>query len=60
MDDEQKLRINSVNVVFSDEGYYYVSEGLNEGAEIIVSAIGTPIEGQKLEVKNSLNTGSTQ
>ncbi len=60
VDDEQKLRINSVNVVFSDEGYYYVSEGLNEGAEIIVSAIGTPIEGQKLEVKNSLNTGSTQ
>jgi hypothetical protein len=56
----QRLQINSVNVVFSDEDYYYVSTGLKEGAEVIVSAIGTPIEGQKLEVKNSLKNGSTQ
>ena len=60
VDDMQRLQINSVNVVFSDEDYYYVSTGLKEGAEVIVSAIGTPIEGQKLEVKNSLNNGSKQ
>jgi multidrug efflux system membrane fusion protein len=60
VDDMQRLQINSVNVVFSDEDYYYVSTGLKEGAEVIVSAIGTPIEGQKLEVKNSLKNGSTQ
>ena len=60
VDDMQRLQINSVNVVFSDEDYYYVSTGLKEDAEVIVSAIGTPIEGQKLEVKNSLNNGSTQ
>lgn len=60
VDDMQRLQINSVNVVFSDEDYYYVSTGLKKDAEVIVSAIGTPIEGQKLEVKNSLNTGSTQ
>ena len=59
VDDMQRLQINSVNVVFSDEDYYYVSTGLKEGAEVIVSAIGTPIEGQKLEVKNSLKNGST-
>ena len=60
VDDMQRLQINSVNVVFSDEDYYYVSTGLKEDAEVIVSAIGTPIEGQKLEVKNSLKNGSTQ
>jgi RND family efflux transporter MFP subunit len=60
VDDMQRLRINSVNVVFSDEGYYYVSEGLKEGAEVIVSAIGTPIEGLKLEVKNSITNGSAE
>ena len=60
VDDMQRLQINSVNVVFSDEDYYYVSTGLKEDAEVIVSAIGTPIEGQKLEVKNSLNNGSKQ
>ncbi|MBT3673326.1 MAG: efflux RND transporter periplasmic adaptor subunit [Porticoccaceae bacterium] len=60
VDDMQRLRINSVNVVFSDEGYYYVSEGLKEGAEVIVSAVGTPIEGLKLKVKNSSNNGSAE
>ena len=60
VDDMQRLRINSVNVVFSDEGYYYVSEGLKEDAEVVVSAIGTPIEGSKLEIKNSFNNGSTE
>ena len=60
VDDMQRLQINSVNVVFSDEGYYYVSEGLKEDAEVIVSAIGTPIEGSKLEIKNSFNNGSTE
>ncbi|MCS5593208.1 MAG: efflux RND transporter periplasmic adaptor subunit [Porticoccaceae bacterium] len=60
VDDMQRLRIKSVNVEFSDEGYYYVSEGLKEGSEVIVSAIGTPIEGLKLEVKNSTNKGSAE
>ena len=60
VNDMQRLQINSVNVVFSDEDYYYVSTGLKKDAEVIVSAIGTPIEGQKLEVKNSLKNGSTQ
>ena len=60
VDDMQRLQINSVNVVFSDEGYYYVSEGLKEDAEVVVSAIGTPIEGSKLEIKNSFNNGSTE
>jgi len=60
VNDMKRLQINSVNVVFSDEDYYYVSTGLKKDAEVIVSAIGTPIEGQKLEVKNSLKNGSTQ
>lgn len=60
VDDMQRLQINSVNVVFSDEGYYYVSEGLKEDAEVVVSATGTPIEGSKLEIKNSFNNGSTE
>ena len=60
VDKMQRMQINSVDVVSSDEGYYYLSKGLKEGAEVIVSAIGTPIEGIKLEVKNSFNNGSTE
>jgi multidrug efflux system membrane fusion protein len=60
VDKMQRMQINSVDVVSSDEGHYYVSKGLKEGAEVIVSAIGTPIEGLKLEVKNSFNNGSAE
>jgi len=60
VDAMQKLQINTVKVVFNDEGYYYISEGLKNGAEVIVSAIGTPIEGLNVEVKNSVSNGSAE
>jgi len=60
VDEMQKLQINAVEVVFNDEGYYYISEGLKDDVEVIVSAIGTPIEGIKLEVKNSVSIGSAE
>ena len=60
VDAMQKLQINAVKVVFNDEGYYYISEGLKNGAEVIVSAIGTPIEGLNVEVKNSVSNGSAE
>ena len=60
VDEMQKLQINAVEVVFNDEDYYYISEGLKDDVEVIVSAIGTPIEGIKLEVKNSVGIGSAE
>ena len=60
VDEMQALKISVVKVVFNDEGFYYISEGLEDGAEVIVSAIGTPIEGLKLKVKNSLSDGSAE
>ncbi len=52
VDDESRLRLYPVNVVFADEDSYYVTEGLAEGAQVIISAIGTPVEGLKLKVKD--------
>jgi multidrug efflux system membrane fusion protein len=60
VDEMQKLQIRAVKVVFNDEGYYYISEGLKDGVEVIVSALGTPIEGLKVEVKNSLGKRSSE
>ena len=40
-------------ITFADDDYYYVT-GLEDGTEIAVSAIGTPIEGLQLQVKRSL------
>ena len=60
VDEMRKLQISAVKVVFNDEGYYYISEGLKDGVEVIVSALGTPIEGLKVEVKNSLSKRSSE
>jgi len=60
VDEMQKLQISAVKVVFNDEGYYYISEGLKDGVEVIVSALGTPTEGLKVEVKNSLSKRSSE
>jgi multidrug efflux system membrane fusion protein len=60
VDEMQKLQISTVKVVFNDEGYYYISEGLKDGVEVIVSALGTPVEGLKVEVKNSLSKRSSE
>lgn len=53
VDDAQRLRIKAVEISFADDDYYYVT-GLEDGTEIAVSAIGTPIEGLQLQVKRSL------
>ena len=60
VDANQLLKIVPVTVVSADDEYYYTSEGLEDGTEIVVSALGTPIEGLKLRVKNNLSLGAVQ
>ena len=48
VDDQQRLRLRVIEPIFADSGYYYVSQGLEEGDEIIVSAVGVPIDGMKV------------
>ena len=52
VDPQTRMNIRTVDVIFSDDSYYYV-RGLNEGVQVITSAIGTPIEGLKLQLRNS-------
>ena len=58
IDSEQMLKIVPVTVVHADDQYYYLSNGLTEGMEIVISALGTPIEGLKLRVRNDLTVGT--
>ena len=60
VDSEQLLVIVPVTVASGDDDYYYISEGLEDGDEIVISALGTPIEGLKLRVKNDLSLGVAQ
>jgi len=48
VDAQSRLRLTSVKTNFGDDDFYYVSAGLQAGDEVIVSAIGTAIEGMKV------------
>ena len=52
VDNDQRLRLKPVEPIYADKQFYYlnpaVKEGIEEGAEIVVSTIGVPIEGMKV------------
>jgi len=52
VDDQALLKIIPVEVASTDDNHYYISEGLQDGHQIVTSALGTPIEGLKLRIKN--------
>ena len=52
VDAEQRLHLKVVEPIFGDETFYYLAEGLKEGDEIIVSAMGVPIEGMRVSPDN--------
>lgn len=53
---DQRLQLKSVEPIYSDEQFYYLryTDGdiIEEGAEIIVSHLGVPIEGMKVSPDN--------
>ena len=53
VDETDHLRLTEVDILFSDDQFFYVESGLSDGDRLIVSALGTPIEGIKLEIKNT-------
>jgi RND family efflux transporter MFP subunit len=48
MDQEQRLRIRTVNVLRTDTENVYVDSGLNDGEQVIVSPVPVPIEGMRV------------
>ena len=58
VDEDQTLSFRKVKVLFSDENYYFVNEGLESGMELIISAVGTAVDGMPLQVRNDLYLGS--
>jgi membrane fusion protein, multidrug efflux system len=60
VDSNDLLRIISVEVASADDSYYYIASGLKNGDEVVSSALGTPIEGLRLRVKNNLDAGVAQ
>ena len=52
VDAEDRLRFRQVAPIFGDDRFYYVTSGIENGDEIIVSAMGVPIEGMKVRPDN--------
>lgn len=58
VNEDQTLSFRKVKVLFSDENYYFVNGGLESGVELIISAVGTAVDGMPLQVRNDLYLGS--
>ncbi len=48
IDQDNKLRIKQVDILYKDEKFIYITEGLNDGDRVIVSTIDYPLNGMKL------------
>lgn len=49
VDEDSRLRLKKVEKVFGDDQFYYITNGLEEGVEIIVSAVGIAIDGMRVK-----------
>ncbi|MGB0449041.1 MAG: efflux RND transporter periplasmic adaptor subunit [Porticoccaceae bacterium] len=49
VDADSRLRLKKVEKTFGDDQFYYISNGLEEGVEIIVSAVGVAIDGMRVK-----------
>ena len=49
VDADNRLRLKKVEKVFGDDQFYYITNGLEEGVEIIVSAVGIAIDGMRVK-----------
>ncbi len=47
-----KLEIRDVKIVFRDGRYVYISEGLDDGDEVVISTLATPAEGIGLKKRD--------
>ena len=50
MDDESQLEIRPIQVIFRDGDQVYVTEGLTEGENLVVTDIAAPVEGMPLRI----------
>lgn len=56
MNDESRMEIQPVEIVFRDKDAVYVSDGLEARDRIVTTDISAPVEGMLLRVEGSLDT----
>jgi hypothetical protein len=56
--EKDSLRIQDVNVVFRDQQFAYISEGLSERDSIVKTNLTTVVEGAPLRTEGKTNAGT--
>jgi multidrug efflux system membrane fusion protein len=59
VDTQSRLRLTPVESSFGNDEFYFVSAGVKEGDELIVSALGIPIDGMKVNPRKKTADGET-
>ncbi|HEX3033967.1 MAG TPA: efflux RND transporter periplasmic adaptor subunit [Thermodesulfobacteriota bacterium] len=52
MNDQNKLEIRTVDVVFSGQDKFYVKNGLKNGERLVTTLLSSPVEGMELRTDN--------
>ena len=50
VDDDDKIRIRTINVIRSDSDYAYIQGGVEAGERICLTAIGAPVNGMSVRI----------
>lgn len=57
VDAQSRLRLTPVESQFGNDDFYFVSAGMTDGDELIVSALGIPIDGMKVNPQKNISDG---
>jgi hypothetical protein len=58
VDDDNKLRFRSVNIVRSDADYVYINDGVVAGERVVATALESPVNGSLVRIVG--DTDSTE
>lgn len=56
VNEDGELSIRDVEIILTDSEYAYISSGLREGEEVVITNLSTVSEGVKLRTEESKNT----
>lgn len=56
VDDDNKLRFRTVNVVRSDADYVYIDDGVVAGERVVATALETPVNGMAVRIVGETDT----
>lgn len=58
--EDEKLTIREVQIKLIDANFVYITEGLNEGEQVVTTNISTVTNGVRLRIENNSTTNSTE